>query len=170
MEILYALINLIYQYSYFGIFILSIISTSTIFFPLPLYAIEFVVSGLGLNPLIVGISAGFGSTIGEFTGYLAGLGGRSVMEIEKIKSKFIKKLTKFFSKHGFLVLLIAALLPFPFDVLGILAGASKYDIKKFFFATLIGKTLKNLLIAYSGFFIGSPLFEWIKIVKEVEPL
>lgn len=170
LEIIPSLANLIYQYSYFGIFLLSLISTSTIFLPLPLYAIEFVVSGLGLNPILVGIFAGLGSTIGEITGYLAGLGGRSIAETKKIKSKFLLKFTKFFDKSGFIVILIAALLPFPFDVIGILAGASRYDIKKFFIATLIGKTIKNLLIAYSGAFIGTPLFVWLRIVEEVEPL
>ena len=153
------------KFSYLAVFVLSALSTSTIFLPLPIYAVEFVVTSLGMNPLFVGIIAGLGSTVGEMTGYLAGLGGSYVVKKKKIRSEFVRKMIDFFSKYGFATIMLTAFLPFPFDIIGILAGVSRYDVKKFYLATLIGKTAKNLIIAYSGFFIGMPLVRILRIAE-----
>jgi len=144
------LINLIKSLGYLGIFIVSLISTSTLFLPFPLYSIISVSTFLGMNPLLVSFISGLGMTIGEFTGYLVGSGSERL--ISKKHKKLIKKFEKFFKKFGFLTISLAAFLPFPFDIVGILAGMGKYNIKKFFLATFVGKFLKALLIAYAGFF------------------
>jgi membrane protein YqaA with SNARE-associated domain len=152
--------TLIVQFSYFAVFAVSAIGTSTIFIPFPSYfvIIAFAV-GMGLNPLAVGIIAGLGSTIGEITGYLVGLGSEKVIEEkEKKLPKFIKFFINYFKKFGFPIIVITALLPFPFDIVGIMAGMSDYDIKKFFIATLIGKTIKTLIIAY-GIYLTIPYLE-----------
>ena len=140
------------QFSYLGVFLLSIASTSTIFFPLPLYAVEFLIAGLGLNPLLLGISAGIGSGIGELTGYFVGVGGRQVLgpKIHRELKKWMA-FKELFKKYGFFVIILTALLPFPFDIIGILSGVGNYDIKKFLLATIIGKTIKTTAIAYAGF-------------------
>ncbi len=163
------LLELVKTFGYLGIFIVSVISTSTIFLPFPLYSIDFFVAGLGLNPALTGVSAGLGSAIGEFTGYLLGAGGKYVLDRRIDVSKKYKKLTGLFHRYGFWVILAAAALPFPFDIVGILAGAGRYDIKKFFVATFIGKTIKNLLIAYAGFFIGTPIIDYIRALVESRP-
>jgi membrane protein DedA with SNARE-associated domain len=144
--------TLIIQFSYVGIFVVSLISTSTLFLPAPLYALIFFASGLGLNPFLTGIVSGVGLGLGELTGYFVGIGGRYVLEEKKRRpSKLIKFFTKFFKKYGFITLVTTAFFPFPFDFVGILSGASKYNIKKFLLATIIGKTMKTLLISYAGF-------------------
>jgi len=144
------LINLIQSLGYLGIFIVSLISTSTLFLPFPLYSIISVSTFLGMNPLLVSFISGLGMTIGEFTGYLVGSGSERL--ISKKHKKLIKNFEKFFKKFGFLTISLAAFLPFPFDIVGILAGMGKYNIKRFFLATFVGKFLKALLIAYAGFF------------------
>lgn len=140
------------DFGYIAVFFGSLISTSTIFIPLPIYFIIFFAAGIGLNPLVVGILAGAGSAVGELTGYFVGLGSRAVIERREEKEpRWIKFFTKLFKKYGFATILVTSLLPFPFDVIGILSGVSDYNIKKFFIATLIGKTIKTVLIAYAGF-------------------
>lgn len=148
--------TLIVSFSYLGIFLISFLSTSSIFFPTPLYLLIFFASGLGLHPFIVGVSAGVGSGLGEITGYLIGVGGREVA-IQNKKSKFAKTIEFYFRKYGFLTIVIAAFLPFPFDFVGILSGMSKYEVKKFLLAAIIGKTIKTTLIAYMGYWILPPL-------------
>jgi membrane protein DedA with SNARE-associated domain len=123
-----------------------------------------VIAGLGLNPFIVGISAGLGSAIGELTGYFLGAGGRHIVEKKWKRSKRAKWLEKKFNEYGFLTILVAALLPFPFDIIGILSGMSNYNLKKFFIATFIGKSLKTLFIAYSGYFAGTILIPYIEVL------
>jgi membrane protein DedA with SNARE-associated domain len=144
--------TLITQFSYLAIFFVSFVSTSTIFLPFPIYLIIFFAAGLGLNPFLVGITAGLGSAFGELTGYLVGLGGGNVIKQKKKKDlKWVTYFVKLFKKHGFPIVLITAAIPFPFDVIGVLCGVSNYDIKKFLIATSIGKIIKCLIIAYAGF-------------------
>lgn len=149
--------NLI-SFGYFGIFLINFISYSTILFPLP--GAFFVFSAAGfLNPLILGIVAGLGAAFGEMTGYGLGFGGRKIIlgkkEIEKIE-----KITNFLKRKGtfFAIIFIAALPFFGGDLLGISAGFLKYDPKKFFLASFIGKSILHLVIAFSGFYGIS----WIK--------
>ena len=146
--------DLIAQFSYPAIFLLSLASTSTIFFPLPIYGVIFFAAGLGLNPLLVGIVAGVGSAAGELTGYLIGAGGKHLVE-EKTNSflkkyRWLKKFKNYFLRYGFPIVILTSFLPFPFDFIGILAGATNYNLKKFFLATVIGKTVKTLLISFAG--------------------
>lgn len=160
--------ELIINFSYLAVFGLSIIGTSTIFIPFPIYVIIFFAAGLGLNPLIVGVVAGLGSATGELTGYLIGIGGRHVIEEKKEKTpKMVRFFTKLFKRFGFLVIAVTSFLPFPFDFIGILSGVSNYDIKKFYIAVTLGKIAKCVLIAYAGY-ISVPfieqMIEWLKTV------
>ena len=169
--------NLIIEFSYIAIFFISIISTSTILIPFPIYGIIFFAAGLGLNPLAVGIVSGLGMATGELTGYLVGLGGRSVIEKNRKKiPKFCKFLTNLFKKsykikigkrvfsieYAFWVLIFTSAIPFPFfDIFGIMSGVGSYDIKKFYLATIIGKIIKGLMIAYSGYLILPRIEAWL---------
>jgi len=147
---------LIIHFKYLGLFFAGLISSSSIFVGLPpLYIIVFFSQALHLNPVLASIATGIGSAIGELTGYLAGLGG-SVL----IKKKS-KPIVRFFKKYGFVAIAVTAFLPFPFDIVGILSGLSKYDIKKFLLATAIGKIAKCLLIASVGSLITSYLNVWL---------
>jgi len=142
--------SLMETYGYFGIFLISLTEASTIIFPLP-FSIVIFTAGAILNPFFVGLSAGLGAAIGEFTGYALGLGGRKV--IEKKWKKDIRKVEKLFQKYGgFLVIVLFAATPLPDDVVGILGGTLKYPIKKFFIAAFVGKLILNLALAYGGFY------------------
>lgn len=143
-------VSLIETYGYFGIFLVSLTEASTIVFPLPFSIIIFT-AGAILNPFLVGLSAGLGASIGEFTGYVLGFGGRKV--IEKRYKKDIRKAEKLFQKYGgFLVIILFAATPLPDDIVGILGGTLNYPLKKFFIAVLIGKIILNLALAYGGFY------------------
>ena len=54
-------------WGYFGVFIISLLSAATIFFPAPGWAIVIAMGGV-LDPLYVGLVAGIGAGIGETTG------------------------------------------------------------------------------------------------------
>ena len=143
-------VSLMKTYGYFGIFLISLTESSTIIFPLPFSIIIFT-AGAILNPFLVGLSAGLGAAIGEFTGYALGLSGRKI--IEKKYKKEIEKTEKLFQKYGgFLVIVLFAATPLPDDIVGLLGGTLKYPLKKFFIASLIGKIILNLALAYGGFY------------------
>ena len=62
-------------YGYLGVFLISIITCSSIVVPVPGWILV-ATFGAVLNPILVGVVSGIGGTIGEMTGYLLGYGGR----------------------------------------------------------------------------------------------
>ncbi len=132
---------------YPGVFILAFLSYATVILPAPGLALVFTMGGILAHPLGVAIAAGLGSTLGETTGYLAGLSGRVIVE----NSETYQKLTYWMKKNGALTILILATIPNPFfDVAGIAAGALKMPLKKFMFWCWVGQTIKMLTFAYAG--------------------
>jgi len=144
--------SLVLAWGYLGLFVAEIIGSASIIFPAPVFLLNFVLGGMpGFNPWLVGIVAGAGSSIGEMTSYALGRGGR-----EAIKKKYGSKLRKaqaWAEKHGvFPVIILFAATPLPFDVIGILAGMIRYDIRKFFIAMFIGKIVAGLALAWAGYY------------------
>lgn len=134
------------DYGYLGIFVLSVIGNATVILPVPVVLTAFIGGGV-FNPLLVGLIIGIGSTLGETTGYLAGYGGKIMIE----DSRTFKKLAGWIKTRGFLTIFILALIPNPiFDLAGIVSGATNYPIEKFYQATLLGKTIRYLAISYLG--------------------
>ena len=139
-------------WGYLGLFVVEAIGSMSIFFPVPAFAINFILGGTaGFNPWMVGIVAGLGSAIGELTGYLLGRGGRELLNSKK--QKIFRKAERWIEKHGiFIIIVVFAATPLPFDVVGILAGMLRYDVRRFFLATLTGKIISGLLLAWAGFY------------------
>ncbi len=145
---------LVLTYGYLGAFLTGFLSSFTLFIPSPAFFVIFLL-GSKLNPLLLGISAGLGSAIGEMISYFVGYG---VTVIAKKYRKNLNGIKKSFQRYRPpLVIFIFAATPLPFDLVGILCGAIRYDKKKFFIATLAGKLVKFTFIAYAGFY-GIP---WI---------
>jgi membrane-associated protein len=142
---------LVSTFSYLGLFLVGFIATSTILFPFPIDLSIFFTPALGLHPFLVSLAVGIGAALGELTGYYLGVGGGTIKIVKR--SRLTKFFIKFFEKAGFLTILVTAFIPFPFDIIGILAGISRYDVRKFLLATAIGKIFKALLVAYAGYFI-----------------
>ena len=107
-----------------------------------------------LNPVYVGLLAGFGAALGELTGYLIGYGTEKVvLKKNKTAQEWKKKIDFYFKKyHPTLILFAFAALPLPFDVAGIACGAINYPAEKFFLATLAGKLVKYFIIAFAGYY------------------
>ena len=143
-------------FGYIGVFIVSLAAAATIFFPLP----GFVIIPVGahfLNPLLVALVGAVGSAIGELVAYWAGRGGRVLAKLEYEKfTLWSSRLERWFERmNGFVIIILFAATPLPHDVVGIFAGVIKYDIKKFFLATLIGKFVMFCILAY-GFSLLFP--------------
>lgn len=145
-----ALFSQLTTLGYFGIFLISLIGSSTIIFPLPVAALIFGAATV-LNPLILGVTAGAGAALGELVGYAFGRGGRVLGE--KKFEKELERARRMFKQYGgFFALVIFAATPLPDDIVGIVAGLLKYEIKKFFIAVLIGKIVFHLILSYAGYY------------------
>ncbi len=149
--------DLVLSFGLLGLFIGSIIANASIILPLPIDIFVFLFGGenffeLGfLNPLFLGLLIGFGSTIGEMSGYILGLLGiHSIEHLKKGELKKVMQVKEAIKHYGMLVIALGALTPFPFDVIGIASGLIRYNVKKFFIACFAGKALRYTVIAYAG--------------------
>jgi membrane protein YqaA with SNARE-associated domain len=141
--------NLSLQYGYFGIFLISLIGSMSIIFPIPYTVIIFTL-GERFEPIWIAVAAGIGSAIGEFSGYLLGVGGRKAIS-ERYKKK-MNFLVKVFNHYGSITIFVFALTPLPDDLLFIPLGVMRYSLLRAFVPALIGKFLMCLIVAYSGRF------------------
>lgn len=133
-------------YGYLGIFIISVLGSATIVIPVPTLLVTFVGGGI-FNPFLVGLVSAVGATLGELTGYLAGSSGRAIIN----KEEKLVKVEGWMKKYGLWTIFVLAAIPNPlFDLAGMVSGAGKIPIRKFLLATLLGKTIKFLAIAFIG--------------------
>jgi membrane protein YqaA with SNARE-associated domain len=148
----WAIMDFIPVWGYLGLFIVEAIGSASIIFPAPAFAINFILGGMpGFNPWLVGIVAGAGSALGEITGYGVGKGSREV--IQKRYDKILKKTRKWMEDHGdFMIIVLFAATPLPHDIVGIIAGAVNYPLKRFMLATLVGKIFAGIVLAWAGYY------------------
>jgi membrane protein YqaA with SNARE-associated domain len=148
------MISLGMQYGYFGVFAISLVGALSILLPVPDSLAVFTLSGLRVGgsyvfePVWIAAAAGFGSTIGEFSGYLLGFGGK-----RKITGKYKKNvdfLVKVFNRFGVIAIFVFALTPLPDDLIFIPLGVMRYNPVKAILPALAGKFLMGLIIAYGG--------------------
>ena len=147
---------------YLGAFLAGILSSATLFLPTPGFVAVFLLGAL-FDPLLVGLLAGIGAALGEMIGYVVGYGSDKFIFEKKRKWKaIVDKVESYFNKYcPSLIIFIFAALPLPFDIVGIICGSINYSVKKFFIATLAGKTLKYLIIAYAGFYGTQWVLQWL---------
>jgi membrane protein YqaA with SNARE-associated domain len=139
------------QYGYFGLFLVSVIGASSIIIPIP-YTLIIFFMGMSKNfdPLLLAISAGSGSALGEFFGYFLGYFGRAV--VSKERKRKMNYILKIFSRYGSVTIFLFALLPLPDDLLFIPLGIMHYSFLKAFLPCLLGKLLMSIILAFSGYF------------------
>ncbi|MEM3770452.1 MAG: VTT domain-containing protein [Candidatus Bathyarchaeia archaeon] len=139
--------NLSVQYGYFGIFLISLIGSMSIFFPIPYTVVIFTIAPF-FDPILIALASGAGSAIGEFSGYMLGLGGRKI--ISEKRKRQMEALVKIFGKYGPIAIFLFALTPLPDDLLFIPLGIMHYNMLKAFIPAIIGKICMSLIIAYSA--------------------
>ena len=134
-----------------ALFVASVISSATLFLPVPGLAITTLVGSL-LNPWIVGIVAGVGQTLGEMSGYMAGYSGQGLIN----RTKTYERLEGWMKSNeftGLVIVFVLAIIPNPiFDAAGMVAGALRFPVWKYLLAAGLGKVIKNILFAYAGEF------------------
>ncbi|MCC6905629.1 MAG: VTT domain-containing protein [Anaerolineae bacterium] len=133
---------------YLGGFLGMLLGNATLILPVPGLIFVFVLGGT-LNPLLVGLTAGPGAALGEFTGYAAGYGGSSAID----QFDVYQRIRGWMNKYGLLVIVVLAAVPNPlFDMAGVVCGSLRVPWWKFLLAAWVGKTIQALFIAYAGAF------------------
>ena len=135
------------QWGYLSSFLISLIGSATVILPAPGLALVLAL-GAHLNPVLLGVVAGFGSGLGELSGYLAGKAGRNLVSRQGRFNSILHHMT---TRYTSPVLFFLAILPLPvFDFAGILAGALRMPILRFLTIVISGKIIKHVGAAYLG--------------------
>ncbi len=136
------------SYGYAGVFIISLISSASLFFPAPGWAVVIAMARFS-DPILLGLSAGIGSALGEITGYIAGQGASKAIHMN---SHFIK-IKEWIRKNDSIALFLLAAIPNPlFDIAGIAAGSLGIPLWRFFVIVGAGRILRYTLLGYLGLF------------------
>ena len=140
------------SYGYLGAFLISLACNATIILAAPALPI---LSAIGVilypvtgpaGPIFVGLAGGIGAGIGETTGYMVGYSGRGIVE----KVKLYNRLVGWLERWGALAIFILSIVPFFFDLVGIVAGAFRFPLWKFILACWLGRTILYVGIALAA--------------------
>jgi membrane protein YqaA with SNARE-associated domain len=128
---------------YGATFVISLVLNATVIIPVSNMTI---IAGMGAIlplPWLVGIAGGVGAGIGEMTGYLVGRSGRDLLA----KNKMYVRVEGWVKRWGWLAVFIMSIVPFAFDVVGIIAGALRMPVWRFFLACWLGRTIAYITVA-----------------------
>ena len=140
---------------YPGVSVVMFFSSATVLLPAPGITSVLAASGIAqLNPWLLGVFAGLGSSLGELTGYLVGIGGRQALQHRAgggPGGRWMHRCEYFMRRWGFLTILTMATIPNPFfDAVGIVAGSLGYPARRLWIACLIGNVVKCTTLALLG--------------------
>jgi len=143
------------RWGYAGLFGVSLLRAASVVLPIPGAGMTFAAGGFlgsawGIPaPVLVGVVAGFAESLGEFTGYGAGMSGIQMLS----KRRLYRRIRDWMKRRAFLTVFAMSLTPSVlFDVAGLVAGATRVPIRVFYPAMLVGKVLRGIVMATAGFY------------------
>jgi membrane protein DedA with SNARE-associated domain len=149
-------IEQIAHWGYVGCFFINIVASGTLVMPGFGLVLTFTLGGV-LNPAIVGAVAGIGEAIGAVGAYFTGYAGRGLFRDSN--NSFYLRFSNLVDRHGskavFFIACVISPIYYPFAVI---LGTLRFGWVRFFLATWAGRTVKNMALAYLGYFgLGSIL-------------
>ncbi|OGN95782.1 MAG: hypothetical protein A2Z77_08755 [Chloroflexi bacterium RBG_13_51_36] len=135
--------------AYLVVFAITLVSNVSILTPVFIYISLMIAAAKFLDPVLVALVASVAGALGETSGYYAGYLGKRIIRLENTPG--YEKLVGWMNKHGPWGILLLSLQPIlPFDIAGLLAGASKMPLWKFLLPCWGGKFPKYLVACYLG--------------------
>ena len=119
----------------------------------PPQIIVFIMSAplFGFNPLLLGISAGFGAGIAQYLHYYVGSAGRFLMSEQRKLS--LERWRLRLNKYGLILVFLFAVTPFtPDDLIWIPLGMMNYPKMKALVTAILGKSIMLIVCAYGGYY------------------
>ncbi len=142
-------------YGYLGAFVISVILNATVIVPVSNMTIIIALGATLPSPYIVGLAGGIGAGFGEMTGYIVGRSGRGLLA----KSKVYARVEGWVKRWGWIAVFILSIFPLFFDVVGIIAGALRMPMWRFFLACWLGRTIVYVFVAYMAS-LGFRVLPW----------
>ena len=135
------------HWGYVGVFVAEFGNSASIIVPTPGPAYTLAMSVV-LHPLLLGLLGGVAAALGELVGYAVGARGSKIVP----RGRLYARLQHMPARWGGGVLFGFAVLPIPFDVAGVWAGAVRYPLWRFAVYVTLGKVIKVTGIALAGYY------------------
>ena len=173
-------------YGYTGVFLVGVLCGVSII-PAPTQLLVFTF-GHVLNPVYVGLVAGFGGAIGGITVYLTGAGVGTIWSklraneqafqhrlgidsdmTKPVQSQFWSKGKAFYNRlanwvggrrGSWALFITSAMVISPFYPAGLAAGSLRMGLLRFFLISWAGKTVRCLILAFAGYWGLHFLLKW----------
>lgn len=134
------------KWGYLGAFLINGLCSATIVLPAP-GGIIVAILAQNFNPLLIGILAGIGGTLGGSTAYLAG----AINTTSAKSNRWFTTLDWLMNRFGGLIIFLTATIPIlPGDLSSLMAGGVRYPIKKYLLYNSTGSIIKMTTISYLG--------------------
>lgn len=134
--------------AYFIVFSSTLVMNTTILVPVPIATAIMMAAALQWNPVLIAFVASIGGSLGELSGYYAGLFGEKVIAAESIM--WYGRIASWMQRYGPLTIFLLAFIPLlPFDIGGMVAGGAKMPVWKFYLFCWAGKFPKYVLLCYA---------------------
>lgn len=133
------------QYGYAGVFTASLVGSLVPFLPVPYLVIVILLSSK-LDPMMLGLVAGIGGSLGKITSYSLGRGGYSIFQPKTRRN--MDALRSLVGKYGDLGVFLFAASPLPDDIYLIPIGMMKFPFWRFIIANTAGKIVLSVAVAY----------------------
>jgi len=146
------------EVGYLGLTIVSFFGSLIPFVPVPSFVLLATMAvGTQFDIHILALIAAFTATAAKQIIFYASYGGRKIIS-EKTKKRMMpfQKLVK---RYGGSAAFVAAATPIPDDLVYIPLGLAKYNPKRFFVATLLGKIVLYYVIVLISHYMGLSLLE-----------
>ena len=147
------------HWGYVGCFFINILASGTLVMPGFGMILTFTLGGV-LNPAIVGAVAGIGEAIGAIGAYFTGYSGRGLFRDSNssLYLRFRDIVYRHGSKAVFFMASIINPIYYPF---AIFLGMLRFGWARFLLVTWAGRTIKNMMLAYLGYFGLRSILQWL---------
>jgi len=153
------------EVGYLGLTIVSFFGSLIPFVPIPSFVLVATMAvGEQFDIHVLVVIAALTSTVAKQIIFYASYGGRKIIS-EKTKKRMMpfQKLVK---RYGGSAAFVAAATPIPDDLVYIPLGLAKYNPKRFFVATLLGKFVLYYVIVLISHYMGLSLLE--PVLQEID--
>ena len=135
--------------AYLTVFMTTLVCNLTVIAPIPIATAIMIAAATRWNPIAVSFFASVGGALGELSGYYAGYLGKRIAIAEE--ATLYRRISGWMQRYGLWAIVFLAFQPvLPFDIGGLLAGASRMPPDRFLLAVWVGKFPKYLIFSYSG--------------------
>lgn len=133
-----------------GILIINFFSSATFFISGPAF-LTVIAGGSIYPPILVAFVASLGTAMGDTVSFFFGFSTRHLALAKFEDRLWFKVIEDIFKAYGGIMIFFFSLIPNPlFDGLALVAGAFKYNVKRYFTIVLIARFIRFIILAQIG--------------------